>query len=353
MTSSSPRVLLTGGAGFIGSHVAEALLRRNYELCVIDNLDDFYSPAWKRANLDEVRRSGDFEFVHGDICQQDRLAAVMKEFRPDQVVHLAARPGVRPSLKDPQLYERINVGGTVNLLRLCRKTGVSRFILGSSSSVYGVSSRAPFSEDQKDLKPISPYALTKRAAEIAAEEESRKTGMSALCLRFFTVYGPRQRPDLAIHKFTAALESGLPIPVFGTGNSQRDYTWVGDIVAGIMSALSYQPRKKDAAPFEIINLGNSKPVKLNRLIELLEGFTERKAKRIPQGDQPGDVPATWANIAKAKKLLNYKPLTSIEDGLSRFVNWYRSAADHRRLSLVPSQSMVVSESTLLTTDSTV
>ena len=329
LSDESRRVLLTGGAGFIGSHVAEALLRRGAELTIVDDLDDFYSPDWKRANLEEVRLAGNFQFLQADICDPEPLRTLFAEMRFDALVHLAARAGVRPSLEQPRLYERVNVAGTVNLLELCREFGVSKVLFGSSSSVYGVSSRVPFSEAEADLRPISPYAATKLAGELLCYTYAHLYRLPVVCLRFFTVYGPRQRPDLAIHKFTSQIESGKPIRLYGDGNSGRDYTYVDDIVAGVLAALKDVPQGGSAL-FEVFNLGNSHPVKLAEMVEALERATGRTATCSHEPDQPGDVPLTWADISKASRLLGYKPATSLDEGLQRFVTWYRAAPLSRR-----------------------
>ncbi len=326
MTSKVEKVLLTGGAGFIGSHVAEALVRAGIELTIVDELNDFYSPQRKSENLAEVRRAGSFEFVQQDICDQAGLHAVFESFRPDAIIHLAARAGVRPSLDNPVLYERVNVAGTLNLLDLCREYRVPRFVFGSSSSVYGVAERVPFAESNTELRPISPYAATKLSGEMLCFTYAYLYGLTAVCLRFFTVYGPRQRPDLAIHKFTQLLETGQPLPIFGDGLSGRDYTYIEDIVAGVLAALDYVPVSGPGnSRFEIFNLGNSHPVRLNELIELLEEITGRPAARQQLPEQPGDVPITWADISKAKRLLGYDPQTPIAKGLDQFVSWYRRA----------------------------
>lgn len=334
--SNPKRILLTGGAGFVGSHVAEALLRSQVSLGIVDNLDDFYSPAWKRANLESIRKVGAFEFFEEDICSPERMGEIFASVRPDVVIHLAARAGVRPSIEQPRLYERVNVAGTVNLLELCRKFGVSRFIFGSSSSVYGACTRAPFSEAQSGLIPISPYAATKLAGELLCHTYAHLHGLPVIAFRFFTVYGPRQRPDLAIHKFVAHMEAAKPLLIFGDGESGRDYTYVDDIVAGVLAGLDYEfsaPRadrgiadRAEGAPFEIFNLGNSRPVKLSELVCLLERATGKKAIVHRDSPQPGDVPLTWADTSKAEKLLGYRPQTSIEEGLAKFVAWYRAAA---------------------------
>lgn len=325
MTTGAQRVLLTGGAGFIGSHVAEALLRRGSRLAVVDELNDFYSPQRKQENLAEVRRSGSFEFVQQDICNRG-LRSLFESFTPDAVVHLAARAGVRPSLDDPALYERVNIAGTLNLLDLCREFRVPKFVFGSSSSVYGVAECVPFAESNTELRPISPYAATKLSGEMFCFTYAYLYGLTAVCLRFFTVYGPRQRPDLAIHKFTELLETGRPLPIFGDGLSGRDYTYVEDIVAGVLASIDYMPAPGPGnSRFEIFNLGNSHPVRLGELVELLENATGRKAVRQRLPEQPGDVPITWADISKAKRLLGYNPQTPIAKGLEQFVSWYRRA----------------------------
>jgi UDP-glucuronate 4-epimerase len=317
-------VLLTGGAGFIGSHVAEALLRRGLQLSVVDSLDDFYSPAAKRANLNEVRAMGDFSFNELDLCDFEVLRQFIETSRPDTIIHLAARAGVRPSIEKPQLYERVNVGGTVNLLELARQMGVKRFVFGSSSSVYGITNRVPFVEDDPSLLPISPYAATKLAGEFFCHTYAHLYGLETVCLRFFTVYGPRQRPDLAIRKFATLMEAGKPIPVFGDGSMGRDYTFVADTVAGVLAALDYQ-FPPGVTPFDIFNLGNSHPVSLNELIETLQRVTGRVAVRDPKPLQPGDVPITWASIEKAARMLGYRPATPLAEGLQKFVRWLRDA----------------------------
>ncbi len=324
MNPASNHVLLTGGAGFIGSHVSEALLRRGVQLSVVDSLDDFYSPTAKRTNLEEVRKVGDFSFCELDLCDFDALHQTISKLRPDTIIHLAAQAGVRPSIENPQLYERVNVGGTVNLLESARQLGVKRFIFGSSSSVYGVTNRVPFAEDDPCLRPISPYAATKLAGEFLCHTYAHLYGISVVCLRFFTVYGPRQRPDLAIRKFTTLMEAGKPIPVFGDGSMGRDYTFVDDTVAGVLAAMDYQ-FPSDGIPFDIFNLGNSHPISLNALIETLERVTGRPAIRDQRELQPGDVPITWANIDKAARLLDYRPATSLVEGLEKFVHWLRHA----------------------------
>jgi UDP-glucuronate 4-epimerase len=330
VAGNSKRVLLTGGAGFIGSHVAEALLRGDARLTVVDNLDTFYSPAWKKTNLESIRKIGAFEFFEQDICATDGMRDVFASARPEAVIHLAARAGVRPSIEQPRLYEQVNVAGTVNLLELCREFRVERLVFGSSSSVYGATSRAPFSEDEAGLRPISPYAATKLSCELLCYTYAHLYKLSVMALRFFTVYGPRQRPDLAIHKFVARIEAGKPLPIFGDGESGRDYTYIDDIVAGVLAALDYNFSSTDGPPFEICNLGNSHPVKLSELVCMLERTTGKKAIIQREAPQQGDVPLTWADVSRAGKLLGYRPQTSLEEGLKKFVAWYRAADPTQR-----------------------
>ena len=254
------RILLTGGAGFIGSHLAEALIRRGAALSIVDNLDDFYAPSRKRRNLQEIGDTGAYEFFEADLRDSHALRRVAQKVQPEIVIHLAARAGVRPSIEQPALYESVNVGGTVNVLEIAREFKVQRVIFGSSSSVYGVTNTVPFCEDDPKTRPISPYAATKLAAELMCYTYAHLYGLTTICLRFFTVYGPRQRPDLAIHKFTALIEAGEPIPVYGDGSMGRDYTYVDDIVSGVIGSLEYTPHSK--LPFEVFNLGNSNPVRL-------------------------------------------------------------------------------------------
>ena len=321
--------MLTGGAGFIGSHVAEALLHCGMHLTIVDSVDNFYPPAWKKGNLEEIRQAGKFELFEVDIRDEKSLREAFTRSRPEVVIHLAARAGVRPSIEQPLLYEQVNVQGTLNLLELCREFGAKKFLFGSSSSVYGDDPRCPFSEDQVGLRPISPYAATKLAGEMLCFTYAHLFALPVICLRFFTVYGPRQRPDLAIYKFTALMEAGKPLPIFGDGSTGRDYTYVDDIVAGGLAAFERGPQSADGAAFEVFNLGNSHPVKLAELVELLERVTGRKAIREYKPLQPGDMRLTWADISRATRLLGYRPATNLEDGLTRFVTWYRSAAPKR------------------------
>ncbi|MGB6545752.1 MAG: GDP-mannose 4,6-dehydratase [Candidatus Acidiferrales bacterium] len=330
MTTPPKKILLTGGAGFIGSHVAEALLRLGAQLTIVDAMDDFYSPQRKRANLEDVRRSGEFRFERADIGDERRMREIFATARPDAVIHLAARAGVRPSIEQPRLYDRVNVAGTLNLLDLCREFGVPRFVFGSSSSVYGADSPVPFSEAQVTMRPISPYAATKLAGELLAYTYAHVWGLQIVCLRFFTVYGPRQRPDLAIHRFTALLEAGEALPIFGDGSSARDYTYVDDIVAGVLAAVEYKfGERAGGSAFEIFNLGNSSPVRLDELVAAIEMATGRTAQRRSLPMQVGDVPITWADISRAERELGYKPQVPLGEGLKRFVEWFRSVRGAR------------------------
>ncbi len=323
-------MMLTGGAGFIGSHLAEALISSGAELSIIDNLDNFYSPSWKRQNLACISLRGEYALYEIDIRDFEKMEDLFVKERPDILIHLAARAGVRPSIDQPRLYETVNVSGTLNLLELCRKFRVPKFIFGSSSSVYGATSHVPFSEEQVELRPISPYAATKLSAEILCYTYAHLFHISTICLRFFTVYGPRQRPDLAIHKFMSLIERGQPLPIFGEGSAARDYTYVDDIVSGVLSTLRYEPKEVSGARFEVFNLGNSHPVKLTELVEQLELVAGRKAIRQLKPMPPGDVPITWANISKARHSLGYDPTVPFLEGLNRFVKWYRSEALRRQ-----------------------
>ncbi len=314
------RVLVTGGAGFIGSHLCGALLKCGHQIAVIDNLNDYYAPALKLQNLDAIRAVGSFPFYERDICDREAMAEILKSWPPDSIVHLAARAGVRPSLEQPLLYERVNVGGTLTLLEACREFGVSKFVFASSSSVYGATTEPPFSEDHPVSRPVSPYAATKLAGEQLCYTYSHLYGIHAVCLRFFTVYGPRQRPDLAIRKFADRIARGLPIPVFGDGSSGRDYTFVEDTVEGIMAALDYN------CGYDVINLGNSRPVTLLEMIRTLEEAIGRKAAIEWLPEQSGDVPITCADIGKAARILDYCPKTSFAAGIRKFLDWHFARA---------------------------
>ncbi len=309
--------MVTGGVGFIGSHVCEHLLDAGHTVCALDDLNDFYDPAIKQNTLRELQaRAQSFAFVHADITERDELDEVLASMSFDQIIHLAARAGVRPSLEQPALYQRVNVEGTTNLLEAARKRGIKKVTIASSSSVYGINSNIPFSEEDPIFRAISPYAASKLACEALGHTYHHVYGMDICMLRFFTVYGPRQRPDLAIHKFAKLLQANQPITVFGNGSSSRDYTYITDTVAGVIACTEQE------FGYEIINLGESETVELNRLIELLETDFKIKADIIHQPEQPGDVPITYANIEKAQRLLGYHPKTKIEDGIPKFVEWF-------------------------------
>ncbi|MFC1660104.1 NAD-dependent epimerase/dehydratase family protein [Gemmatimonadota bacterium] len=313
-------VLITGAAGFIASHLTELLLHDGHEIVGLDNFDDFYDPAVKEANLRTARDHQGFRLVRGDIRDPDVLTALPEEV--DTVIHIAARAGVRPSLADPLLYFDVNVTGTLRLLELARERGIRNFLFASSSSVYGESPTVPFSEADRVDNPISPYAATKRAGELLCHTYNHLHGTTCLCLRFFTVYGPRQRPDLAIHKFARLLDRGEEIPLFGTGDSERDYTYVEDIVKGVREALRWTEENPEA--YEIVNLGGSSPVGLRDMIGILgrEMGVEPMIRQHPM--QPGDVSRTYADIDKARRFLNYDPKWGFEDGIRQFVDWYRA-----------------------------
>jgi UDP-glucuronate 4-epimerase len=313
-------ILVTGGAGFIGSHLVGRLLGEGgWRVSVADDFNDFYDPSLKRRNVAPYEGRGDFRLHEADIRDRAALERVFGETPFDVVVHLAARAGVRPSLSEPELYAETNITGTLNLLELARGHGVRQFVFGSSSSVYGENEKVPFSEDDPVVKPISPYAATKAAGELLCHTYSHLWGLRCVALRFFTVYGARQRPDLAIHKFARLISEGKPIPVFGDGSTRRDYTYVDDIIEGVRAAVDYE-----ASAFEVINLGESRTVELRELISLLEKELGRAAVIDRQPLQPGDVPQTFADITKARRLLGYNPQTDIAEGVRRFVEWFRS-----------------------------
>jgi len=310
--------LVTGGAGFIGSHVCERLLRDGHSVWTFDDLNNFYDPQLKRANLRDIQSlARPFEFVQGDLTDTTALGELFSSVKFDQVIHLAARAGVRPSLQDPALYQRVNVEGTVNLLEAARKHRIKKIIIASSSSVYGVNSRVPFSEGDPIFSAISPYAASKLACEALGHVYHHVYGMDIVMLRLFTVYGPRQRPDLAIRKFTTLIDAGKAIPVFGDGSTERDYTHVADTLEGIVACTQKE------FGFEIFNLGEAQTVKLGYLIELIETALGKKAIIDRQPAQPGDVPRTYADISKARKLLGYQPRVKIEEGIPKFVDWFR------------------------------
>ncbi len=310
--------LVTGGAGFIGSHVCERLLGAGHAVWAFDDLNNFYDPQIKRRNLLDLQSlAKPFEFVPGDLVDRAALNGLFGSVKFDQVIHLAARAGVRPSLAEPALYQRVNVEGTVNVLEAARLNGVKKIILASSSSVYGVNAKVPFSESDPIFSAISPYAASKLAGEALGHVYHYIYGLDVIMLRFFTVYGPRQRPDLAIHKFAQLISAGKPIPVFGDGRMARDYTYITDIVDGIMACTQQQ------FGFEIFNLGESQTVTLSQLIELLEKALGQRAILDRQPIQPGDVPITFADVSKARAKLGYNPRVKIAEGIPLFVDWFR------------------------------
>ena len=312
--------LVTGGAGFIGSHVCERLLRDGHSVWAFDDLNPFYDPQFKQRNLREIQSlAKPFEFIHGDITDSAALGEIFSSVKFDQVIHLAARAGVRTSLADPALYQRVNVEGTVNVLEAARKSGVKKIIIASSSSVYGLNSKVPFSESDPIFSAISPYAASKLACEALGHVYHHIYKMDVTMLRFFTVYGPRQRPDLALFKFAKLISAGKQIPVFGDGTAARDYTFVSDTIDGVIAAT-----KKEFG-YEIFNLGESETVSLSRMIELLEDALGKKAVIDRQPLQHGDVPITFANISKARQKLGYNPQIKFDQGVKLFADWFRKS----------------------------
>lgn len=313
-------ILVTGGAGFIGSHVVDRLLADNYRVVVIDNFNDFYDPILKRRNIEMHLEHVNYVLYEGDICNVDLLEDIFSKYVISAVIHLAARAGVRPSLEQPVLYQQVNVAGTQNVFECCRKYQVKKCLFASSSSVYGINNKIPFAEEDPIFKPISPYAATKASGELLAHVYSHLYDIQILCLRFFTVYGPRQRPDLAINKFTRLIDTGNPLPFYGDGTTLRDYTYIEDIVAGIMGAFHYS-----ATNYEVVNLGNSNTVSLKELIDVLEDTIGKRAILDKMPLQPGDVPKTYADISKARNLFGFNPSTTINQGIKKYIEWYRES----------------------------
>jgi UDP-glucuronate 4-epimerase len=316
-------ILVTGGAGFIGSHLTDRLLADGRRVVVLDNFDAFYEPATKRRNLESAARNPGFRLVVGDIRDAGAVEAAFDAFPVEAVVHLAARAGVRPSIDDPALYASVNVDGTVRLLEACRRRRISRFVFGSSSSVYGNNVKTPFAETDPVDHPISPYAATKRAGELLAHTYHHLFGTNVACLRFFTVFGPRQRPDLAIRKFAELMAAGQEIPVYGDGTTRRDYTYVDDIVEGVVRALDR------VAGFHIWNLGGAQPVALNDVIAGLARRLSRapRVSRLPL--QAGDVERTWADVSAASRDLDWAPATGFDEGMDAFVAWFETESARR------------------------
>lgn len=312
-------VLVTGAAGFIGSHLSERLVNLDYQVIGLDNFDDFYSPFVKRNNISTLANASNFKLEQGDVRDTALLTRIFQANNIDIVVHLAARAGVRPSIEKPLLYQDINIGGTINLLEASRIYGVKKFIFASSSSVYGVNKEIPFKEDCKINNPTSPYASSKAAAELFCRAYTHLYNIPIVVLRLFTVYGPRQRPEMAIHQFVKKIDTGEEIPVFGDGTSKRDYTYIDDIVSGIVQSLRYSK----AHNFEIFNLGDSYPISLEYLIRLIGKSLGKEARVRSLPVQAGDVPITAADISKAKTSIGYQPEVTIEEGIPLFVEWYQ------------------------------
>lgn len=310
------KILVTGGAGFIGSRTIRKLLDLNYDVVCVDNFNNYYDPKIKERNISQFKKERRFSLYKQDICDLRGLNKIFKNEKPEKVCHLAAQVGVRASLKNPHLYIETNIGGTLNLLQLSVATGVEGFVFASSSSVYGHSKKIPFSEDDPTDKPVSPYATSKKAAELLIYTYHCLHNLNCTILRFFTVYGPSGRPDMAPFLFVDSIFKGKTLKKFGRGDSERDYTYIDDLVDGIVMAI------KQDFPFEIINLGNDHPIELNYLINLIERILKKKAIIGKFARQPGDVNVTWANITKARKLLGYRPKVSIEEGMEKFITWY-------------------------------
>ncbi len=314
-------ILITGGAGFIGSHLADELLKQGKKVISIDNFDSFYPRSFKEQNIAHQKTNPNFSFYEADICNNNDLENIFNKHDIDIIVHLAARAGVRPSIKDPLVYEETNVMGTLHLLKMAVAKKINKFILASSSSVYGINKNIPWSENDTDLKPISPYAASKIAAENHAKVFSHLYNLPVIALRFFTVYGPRQRPDLAIHKFFKLIYNNESIPFYGDGSTSRDYTYISDIVQGISGAIN---RKVINSNYEVYNLGNSSPVTLNELITAIASVTGKEVILDKLPPQEGDVNVTYSKIDKAKMELNYNPKTTFIEGLKLFNDWFKS-----------------------------
>jgi UDP-glucuronate 4-epimerase len=312
-------ILVTGGAGFIGSHLCERLLSDGFHVICLDNFDSFYDPNIKIKNVEGMAKKfpDRFELVTGDIRNAEHLKVIFQRNRIDFIAHLAARAGVRPSIADPLLYQDVNIRGTNVLLENCKDFGIKNFIFASSSSVYGENQRVPFTEKDLDIQPISPYGVTKRAGELLCYSYHHLYGMNIACLRIFTAYGPRQRPEMAIHKFTRLIDRGEKIPMYGDGSSRRDYTYIDDLIEGISCIIHYHKG------FEIYNLGESQTTSLKELIRLIEDAFGKKANIEMLEFQPGDVSVTYADISKAERMLKYQPKVKMEQGIKRFVEWYK------------------------------
>lgn len=325
MSTNRPHILVTGAAGFIGSHAAQQLLARGYHVVGIDNFSDFYDRSWKELNLASISSGERIDVEEIDITNGTAIDALVGKIKPVAILHLAAMAGVRPSIEQPAYYARVNVEGTTHLLQAAVSHGVGKFVFASSSSVYGNLAKVPFSENDPVGEPISPYAATKRAGELLCYTFWHLYKLPIFCLRFFTVYGPRQRPDLAIHKFTRLISAGQPLPFFGDGSTSRDYTFVDDIVDGIMKSLDRCDR------YRVYNLGGSSPVTLLQLIEELERAIGKKAILDKRPAQLGDVERTFADLSRAQSELGYQPKTTLAEGLRKFVGWYKEYGHLYRL----------------------
>jgi UDP-glucuronate 4-epimerase len=312
--------LITGGAGFIGSHTVDALLARGDEVVCVDNFNDYYSPQRKQRNLTEAQSFSSFGLYESDIRDSQGLEAIFSREAPQKVIHMAAMAGVRYSVKFPLLYEDVNVKGTLNLLELASRHRVHNFVLASTSSVYGASKDIPFKEDDAAIQPLAPYPATKRACELLAYVYHHLHGLRCTALRFFTTYGPRGRPDMTPYLFTAAISQGKEITLFDEGRPQRDFTYVEDIVQGVLAALDADHE------YEIINLGNSRPIVMRDFVTIIEELLGRKAKIVSPPLPPSDAPVTYADISKARRLLGYSPTTSVEEGMRHFTEWYNQEA---------------------------
>jgi UDP-glucuronate 4-epimerase len=319
-------VLVTGGAGFIGSHLCEGLLREGHQVICLDNFDSFYDPNIKMRNVEEIAKKFQdrFDLITGDIRSRDHLLEAFKKTQIDLVIHLAARAGVRPSVAEPLLYQDVNIRGTTVVLEACREFRIKNFIFASSSSVYGENQRIPFSEADLDIQPISPYGATKRAGELLCYSYHHLFGMNIACLRIFTAYGPRQRPEMAIHKFTRLVDQGEKIPLYGDGSSRRDYTYIDDLTEGILAVIHHHEG------FEIYNLGESQTTSLKELIQLIEEALGKRANIETLEPQPGDVSLTYADITKARRMLGYQPRVDMKEGIKRFVEWYKGESREQR-----------------------
>jgi len=311
------KIAVTGGAGFIGSHLVEKLAESGHDITIIDNLDPLYDPKIKRKNIEEIFKKYNVTFLEEDIINKPEMEKIFKRNKFEKIIHLAAKAGIRQSLEDPINYSRINIQGTINLLEMAKTYNIEHFVFASSSSVYGEGIKSPFQEFETNLNPISIYASTKVAGELLCKNYSILYNINITCLRFFTAYGPRQRPEMAIHKFTRKLFKGEPFEVFGEGKLERDFTYIDDIVHGITLSLNKMYK------FEIFNLGRGKKIDLNHVIKLLQDYSGKKGKILYKPVPKGDVPLTYADISKAQKMLGYHPSTNIEDGIREFMIWFK------------------------------